>query len=78
MECEVNLVGAGRRADAAAFNLMRPVIMLPDTGKFRCQPRLSTVAPFRSLLQSRRRPYAPDASQTALQPTHQICSSCHK
>ena len=31
----MKLLAAGRRADAALFNLRRPAIMLPDTGKFR-------------------------------------------
>ena len=45
MECQVQLVAAGRQADAAAFNLRRPVIMLPDTGKFRCRVRAQTLDP---------------------------------
>lgn len=45
MECQVQLVAAGRQADAVAFNLRRPVIMLPDTGKFRCRARAQILDP---------------------------------
>jgi hypothetical protein len=36
MECPVRLLAAGRRDDAALFNLRQPAIMLPDTGRYRC------------------------------------------
>lgn len=36
MECPVKLLAQGRRKDATLFNLRKPTIMLPDSGKFRC------------------------------------------
>ena len=38
MECPVKLLAAGRRDDAALFNLRQPAIMLPDTGRYRHAP----------------------------------------